>query len=186
MCPDDTQQFNRLYHDCRSRFIRFAETYVEDTAVAEDIVMDGLIYYWEHRHQLKHEDNVPAYVLTVVKNKCINWLQREHMREKAERYLQQREDWELNLRLTTLEACSPEKLFSAEIQEIIDRTLAALPARSREIFVQSKYEDRTNREIAESMHLSLKSVEYHITKTLKILRVALKDYLMPIFFLFFV
>jgi RNA polymerase sigma-70 factor (ECF subfamily) len=183
---NDTQQFNRLYHDCRAGFIRFAETYVEDPAIAEDIVMDSLMYYWENRRLLKHEDNVPAYVLAAIKNKCINWLRRERLREEAERYLRQREDRELNLRLATLEACNPEKLFSDEIRQIVDRVLQSLPVRSREIFVRSKYENRTNREIADTMHLSVKSIEYHITKVLKILRIALKDYRTPIFFLFFV
>ncbi|MDR1454775.1 MAG: RNA polymerase sigma-70 factor [Tannerella sp.] len=184
MYSSDTQQFNRLYRDYRSRFIRFARTYVEDSDTAEDIVMDSMIYYWENRRLLQHEDNLPAYVLAVIKNKCLNHLQRERMREDAESYLHQRADWELNLRIATLEACNPEKLFSDEVQQIIDRTVASLSAQSREIFVRSKYRDQTNREIAGALKLSVKSVEYHMTKTLKQLRAALKDYL-PLLFLFF-
>ncbi|MDR2469498.1 MAG: RNA polymerase sigma-70 factor [Tannerella sp.] len=179
----DAQRFNRLYHDCRSRFIHFAETYVDDTATAEDIVMDSLMYYWENRHTLKHENNLPAYLLKVIKHKCINHLQRERVREEVEKQILRQENWELNLRLTTLNACNPEKLFADEIRQIINRTLAALPQQSRNIFIWSKYENRTNQEIANALHLSIKSVEYHITKVLKQLRAALKDYLILFFLL---
>jgi RNA polymerase sigma-70 factor (ECF subfamily) len=183
MYTNDTRRFSRLYRDYRSRFIRFAKTYVEDYDTAEDIVMDSMMYYWENRHLLQHENNLPAYVLAVIKSKCLNHLQRERAREEAENYLHQRADWELNLRIATLEACNPEKLFSDEVQQIIDGAVASLSAQSREIFIRSKYKSQTNREIADALKLSVKSVEYHMTKTLKLLRAALRDYLPLLFFI---
>ncbi|MDR1335860.1 MAG: RNA polymerase sigma-70 factor [Tannerella sp.] len=186
MYPSDIQRFNRLYRDYRSRFVRFAQTYVEDFDTAEDIVMDSMMYYWENRRALRHGDNLPAYVLAVVKSKCMNWLQRERTREDVESHLRQRADWELELRIATLEACNPEKLFSDEVKRIIDKTVASLPSQSREIFIRSKYGNQTNREIAGVLKLSVKSVEYHMTKALKRLRAALKDYLLFLILYFFV
>lgn len=175
--PGVTSNFTQLYKEYKYRFTHFAKTYVDDLIIAEDIVMDSLMYYWENQSSLKNDSNIPAYILTVIKNKCLNYLNRERTREEVERYIQNREDWELNLRIATLEACNPEKLFSDEIQRIIDQTLASLPAQSREIFIRSRYENQTNKEIAEALGLSVKSIEYHITKTLKIMREELKDYL---------
>ena len=60
-----------------------------------------------------------------------------------------------------------------------------MPPQTREVFMMSRFQNKSNKEIAESMNISVKSVEYHITKTLKVLRVALKDYL-PIFFFLFI
>jgi len=174
---EEINSFTHLYREYKHRFTHFAKTYVEDIVIAEDIVMESLMYYWENRLSLQNDSNIPAYILTVIKNKCLNHLQRERTREEAEKYLQNREDWELNLRIATLEACNPERLFSDEIQRIIEETLASLPPLSREIFIRSRYENQTNKEIAEAFGLSVKSVEYHITKTLKIMRKALKDYL---------
>lgn len=172
----DINDFDRLYHDYRQRYIRFARTYVRDTATAEDIVMDSLMYYWENRSALPHQTNIPAYVLTIVKNRCINHLRREQKREEVERLISEHEAWELSVRISTLEACNPEQLFSEEIQAIIQKTLDSLPEQSRRIFIRSKYEYRSHREIADDLGLSIKSIEYHITKTLKLLRQALKDY----------
>lgn len=169
--------FNRLYHDYKLRFTHFAKTYVDDWVVAEDIVMDSLMYYWENRSSLKNDSNIPAYILTVIKNKCLNFLQRERTREEAQKYLSNCLDWELTIRIATLEATNPEKIFSDEIQNLIDEALASLPDLSRDIFIRSRNENQTNKEIADALGLSVKSVEYHITKTLKYLRKALKDYL---------
>ncbi|MDR2920008.1 MAG: RNA polymerase sigma-70 factor [Tannerella sp.] len=174
---NDIYDFNRLYHDYKKRFTHFAKTYVDDLAVAEDIVIDSLMYYWENRLSLENNANIPAYILTVIKNKCLNYLHRERIREEVEKYISDKEEWELNLRIATLEACDPKKLFSDEIQAIINSTLDSLSEQSRDIFIRSKYENQTNKEIARNLGLSIKSIEYHMTKTLKVLRVALKDYL---------
>lgn len=172
----EIDSFNRLFLDYKPRFIHFARTYVGNRETAEDIVIDSLMYYWERRCELRNDSNIPAYILAVIKNRCLNYLQHERTKEDAESYLAKCEDWELSLRIATLDACNPEKLFSEEVQSIIEKTLASLSPLSREIFIRSKYENQTNKEIAAALNLSVKSIEYHITKTLKILRIALKDY----------
>ena len=147
-----------------------------DEFVAEDVVVESFMYYWENRETIPNHSNIPAYILTVVKNKCLNHLRREKTREEMQRHLQDQDAWELQLRIATLEACDPEALFSKELQEIIQKTLNTLSPQSREIFIRSRYENQTNKEIAEALGLSVKSVEYHITKTLKLFRKVLVDY----------
>lgn len=92
---------------------------------------------------------------------------------------------ELNIRISTLEACNPDELLSTEIQEIVTKTLSLLPEQSRLIFELSRYSNKTNKEIAEELNVSIKTVEYHITRTLKQLRTDLKDYLPFFLFLFY-
>ena len=87
------------------------------------------------------------------------------------------------LKITTLEACDPEELFSSEAQRLIDETLESLPEKTRTIFIMSRYENKTHKEIAEHLGLSTKSIEFHISKALGVLRKRLKDYL-PFFLIF--
>ena len=101
--------------------------YVRDMAVAEDFTIEALMQYWENRNTLKADSNVPAYILTIIKNKCINYLQHIQVREDASEHLKNHAEWELNTRISTLEACDPEELFTAEAQEIVNKTLATLP-----------------------------------------------------------
>ncbi|MBC8619486.1 RNA polymerase sigma-70 factor [Parabacteroides faecis] len=172
----DIEVFNQLFREYKDRFTRFAKTYVYDSDQAEDIVIESFMYYWENRTTLNEGNNIPSYILTVIKHKCLNYLQRLKTRDDIEKYLIQTEEWELQIKIATLEACNPERLFSEEVQHIIDKTLADLPEQTRNIFIMSRYQDKNHREIAEEVGLSTKSIEYHITKTLKLLRDALKDY----------
>lgn len=172
----DIRMFNELYREYKARFVFFAKMYVRDEFVAEDIVVDSLLYYWENKENLSHQSNIPAYVLTIVKNKCLNYLRHERTREDIVKQLQDQNAWELQLRIMTLEACEPEFLFSEELRKIATETIDSLPSLSKEIFIRSRYENQSNKEIAEALGLSVKSIEYHITKTLKILRKMLIDY----------
>ena len=175
--------FNHLFTNYKRKFVHFAKTYVNDRAIAEDITIESMIDYWENRNSLPTDSNIPAYILTVIKHKCLNYLQHLRTTEKVAKYLKDCSDWELDLRISTLEACNPERIFCDEIQKIVKETLQKLPLQTREIFIRSRYNNQTHKEIAESLKISTKSVEFHLTKALKVLRVALKDYF-PLFFLF--
>lgn len=172
--------FNELFTTYKGKFIRFAQTYVRDTAVAEDYVIDSLLYYWENRHKLEGDVNVPAYVLTVLKHKCLNYLQHQSLHEEVMSSMLSHAQWELNTRIASLEACEPYELFVEEAQEIVKTTLAQLPQRTREIFVMSRMQNLSHKEIAEKLGITAKGVEFHISKALKELRIGLKDYL-PVF-----
>jgi RNA polymerase sigma-70 factor (ECF subfamily) len=174
---------NELYLTYNERFVRFAKTYVFVREVAEDIVMESFMCYWENRLAMPSESNVPAYIFTLIKNKCLNHLRRLRMQEDVAKYLSHLEKWELNLQISTLEACNPEKLFSEEVQQLVNRALTSLPEKTYEIFIRSRYHDQSHKEIADKLGLSTKSVEYHITKALKTLKIALKDYYTFILFL---
>mgnify|MGYP000468207153 CR=1 FL=1 len=178
--------FSELFTNYRERFIRFAETYVRDTAVAEDYVMDSFVYYWENRYNLGDNVNVPAYVLTIIKHKCLNYLQHQSLHKEIVNHIAFHAQWELNTRIASLESCEPYELFASEAQEIVKTTLERLPERTREIFIMSRMRNLSHKEIAEELHISTKGVEFHITKALKKLRAELKDYLPIFFYLFFV
>jgi len=177
------ETFNQLYIRCKHKYIWFARSYLYDEDIANDIVMDSFMYYWENIQNIKSGQNIEAYLLKVVKHKCLNYLKRWRKQKEIGQLLLNIETWELDLQIATLEACNPERLFSREIQEIIDKSIEKLPDRTREIFVRSRYDNQSNKEIGDSLHISTKSVEYHITRSLKLLRIALKDYF-PILMIF--
>mgnify|MGYP000017756353 FL=1 len=176
--------FNKLFSDYKERFVRFAYTYVRDQAVAEDFVIDSLIYYWENRHRLDENTNVPAYVLTTIKHKCLNYLQHIRLHEEVAENMVNHAQWELQTRIATLQACEPYELFTAEAEEIVNRTLESLPERTRQIFIMSRMQNMTYQEIASQLDITAKGVEFHIAKALKELRISLKDY-MPVFIYLF-
>ena len=179
----EIKEFNKLFSNYQGIFIRFANTYIQDEKTAEDIVVDSLVYYWENRHTLVSNANIPAYIMEVVKHKSLNHLRNQRIREDIEQNIRTHMERVRNLKITTLEACDPEELFSSEAQRLINEALETLPPKTRTIFIMSRYENKTHKEIAAQLELSTKSVEFHITKALNVLRKRLKDYL-PFFFIF--
>lgn len=174
--------FNKLFADYKGLFTRFANTYIKDEAAAEDLVIDGIMYYWENRGNLTSETNIPAYILEVIKHKCLNYLRHVRIREDVEQRMIEHHNRVTNLRIATLEACDPQEIFSKEAQELIEKALSMMPDKTRRIFMMSRYENKTYQEIADSYSLSIKSVEFHISKALKILKKQLKDYMLVLFF----
>lgn len=179
----DIISFNRLFTENHARFVRFASTYVDDRMAAEDIVMEAMMYYWENRCRLEFGLNSPAYIFTAIKNKCLNYLRDKQYQQQASEQLMEHASWKLSLQLATLEACDPEELFSDEIERLVNETLERLPETTRRIFIMSRFEEKSHREIAAEMNMSVKGVEYHISKATSALKHALKDFLPILLFL---
>ncbi|WP_321332569.1 RNA polymerase sigma-70 factor [uncultured Bacteroides sp.] len=182
---DDLLLFNKFFAEYQHSFIRFARTYIRDDVAAEDIVVEAMMYYWENRQRLPGDTNLPAYVLTIIKHKCLNHLRHLQAKEEALNDLTAHSQWELTTRITTLEACEPNELFDTEIRTIIDKVLLKLPDKTRRAFLLSRYENKSHREIAAILNISTKGVEFHITKVTNILRLALKDYLFLFILVFY-
>lgn len=181
----DLQTFNGLYTDYHDRLVRFAHSYVRDFSVAEDITTEAFIGYWKNMECLPEDVNVPAYLVTAIKNKCLNYLSRSETQSRILSHMKENAKWELGLRISSLEACDPEGLFSSEIESIVEETLAGLPEKTFEIFRLSRYKDQSHKEIAEALNISTKGVEFHISKALAKLRKNLKDYMISFFLFFF-
>ncbi len=140
-----------------------------DEHLAEDLVQDVFFELWKKYHRLTINISYRAYLRRAVINKSLNYI-RDHRRV----HFEQQDD----LPLTTSLADAEQLLEKAELQELIDRAIDQLPDRCRVVFVLSRFEDLTYREIAESLDISEKTVENQISKALRWLRSALGPYLL--------
>lgn len=181
----DIQSFNRLFNEYHERFIRFAMGYVRERETAEDFVSEAFTAYWENRERLSSGTKPPSYILTIVKNKCLNHLQHQQIQQRVASALRDHTEWVLQTKISTLEACDPDFLFSEEIQQIINSTLRHLPKKTRQIFLLSRNQELSYKEIAERTNLNQKTIEFHISKALQQLRLSLKDFMGSLFFLLF-
>lgn len=181
----DIQSFNLLFNEYHERFIRFAMGYVRDRQTAEDFVSEAFAAFWENNRRLSSNTKPPAYIMTIVKNKCLNYLQHQQIQQRVAEELRDHSEWVFQAKISTLEACDPDFLFSDEIQQIIDSTLSQLSEKTRQIFQMSRLEGLPYNVIAVKMNLSQKSIEYHISKALDLLRESLKDFL-SIFLIFLI
>lgn len=179
---DDFIAFNDLYNKNYQGFVRFAHSYLNDRAIAEDFVADSFLAYWNNHSRIEPDSKAKVYILVVLRNKCLNHL-RKKKNDRA--YIDKMSDlmrWDLSTRINTLEACNPEEVFSREIRQIVEHALESLPEKTLRVFKLSRYEHKSNQEIAEILGVSVKGVEFHITKALNILRNELSDYLSAFLF----
>lgn len=181
---EDIQNFNALFNEYYKRFIHFAVGYLRDEQVAEDFVSEAFTIYWENRANLIPETIPQAYILAIIKNKCLNHIKHTLIKQKVTDELRNHSEWKLQTKISTLEACDPDFIFSKELQELINATLEKLPAKTQQIFSLSRDKGLTYRDIANRTNLSQKAVEFHISKALHHLRVSLKDFIALSAFIF--
>lgn len=181
---DTEQHFGTFYNSYYKRFIRYAFYYVNDKQTAEDITHDALIYYWENRERLSPEVDVLGYILLTVRNKCLNYL--KHLQLEAD-YMHKHielQEQEIKARIMTLEDADYVDIFMKDIVKIMTDSLTKLPQQTRDIFIQNRFHNKSRKEIAMELGVSVQKIDYHINKANEHLAKDLKDYL-PLLLLFF-
>lgn len=177
-------EFGHLYNQYRQRFVIIARRYVRDRMIAEDIVADSFVSFWNNRNNIPSDTNLPAYILTIVKNKSLNWLHAQQIHMRIENNIQTTQARLVDANIRSLESCDPERLFASEVQRIVKDATSRMPELTRIVFEKSRNEGKTYAEIAKECGISNRQVASEIQKALAILRNALKDYI-PAFMLAF-
>lgn len=172
-----TAEFGRLFATWRARFEAIACRYVRSAAVAEDLVSDSFMSFWENRGRIPADANLQAYILIIVRNKCLDWLRAQSLHAKIEQEVYELRRRVLAADIRSLQAFNPEEIFSAEVVAIVRQSLDRLPELTREVFVARRFEELSYKEIAEKYGITVRRVEFELEKAVKQLRVALKDYL---------
>lgn len=174
---DNIRQFCNSFKCNRGRYVAFAVRFVRNETVAEDLVNDSFVLFWENRHNLSDDTICEAYFYTIVKNKCLNYLRDKQTHDRVHDKIHSVSDRLLQYDLTSLENYDPNLIFSSEIREIMLRQLDAMPDLMREIFKSNRYDNMTYEEIAAKYDISVWKVAREMQSALAILRHALKDYL---------
>ena len=179
---DDEAAFKVIFNDFYSKLYYFVLEFVPLKDVAENIVQDTLVTLWNKRNQLKDDSNLTSYLFTVAKNNALKSLREKKYSQKL--FSNAMDVGELDLNVETLSTVDTSVCAFMDIEQIIQETLASLPPQCRKVFELSRFQEMKNREIAEELNISIKTVEKHISKGIKIFKVALKDYLPLVAYLF--
>ncbi len=172
----DEESFKKVYDHFYSRLLYFVLEYVPNPDIAENIIQDTFLILWEKKTNLKPDTNLNAYLYTVAKNNSLKYLRDQKYSHKLF-VSNQLSLSEQELNLSALEKMDTSTLVFEEIETIIKKTLETLPEQCRIVFEYSRFEEKKNKEIAEILNISTKTVEGHMTKALKVFRTSLKDYL---------
>ena len=158
----------------------FAAQYVCDDFLAETIVSDVIFHLWEIREQLEITKGLRGYLMSCVKNRCLDYLKSQHNQHEIVmsspllydfpviNYIQE-SDYPLG------------KLLEKELEDEIMKAIERLPIESRRVFRLSRFGEKTYQEIAEELDISENTVKYHIKRSIALLKEDLEKYLTVVF-----
>ena len=159
-CFDDAQAYKQLFLLFYPSLVPFAVSIIRSKEVAEEIVSDVFIKVWEKRHQLDKVENLPFYLFTAVKNKCITRL--NDPKNKA-----QIDITDVSFEFRSIYYDPEQKMISAETIGQIHAAIQDLPPRCKLIFKLVKEEGLKYKEVAELLQLSVKTVENQMSLAFK-------------------
>lgn len=140
---------------------------IPDRDTAEDLVQDVFVELWRKHRQLTVQQSMRAYLKRSAVNKALN-------------YIRDRKIHLVDTPLNPIPALQPpvvQQLAAEELQQYIDAAIDRLPERCRLVFVLSRFEDMSYKEISDKLGISVKTVENQVSKALRLLRDQLGPYL---------
>jgi RNA polymerase sigma-70 factor (ECF subfamily) len=167
--------FRQVFDSHYPRLVRFAKEYVGDKHDAEDILQDVFLTLWEKRTSLRADTNLNAYLLTLVKYQCMDFLKHKQVVNRFLAHQKSLQQQETAFNYYSISKFEPEQMDIESLERLAGKAIGELPEQCRKVFELSRYDGLKYREIAEKLGISVKTVETHISHALKILRITLKD-----------
>ena len=178
----DEKTYISLFREYYVPLCAYSRRYVGRKDIAEEIVSDTFLKIWENRETIQIRTSVKAYLFHAVCNNSLNYLRKLKKEEILDEYFL--ETSSENIGFTSVsEEIEEQSLTLESINEKIEEAVSLLPEQQQKVFRLKRFEGKKNKEVAEIMGLSIKTVEMHLSKATLNLRKTLKDYL-PSFLLF--
>lgn len=154
-----------------------ARGYVDDAAVAEQLVGDVIFHLWEVHESLDIRISLRSYLIRAVRNRCLDYL--DSQKQKNEIPFSKLGDGEsLEGRYISSEDYPLGILLERELEHEIRSAIRHLPEECRRVFVKSRFEEKKYEEIARELGISVNTVKYHMKSALARLYAELSKYML--------
>ena len=164
--------FTEIYNRYWKRLFALAYSYTKDKYAAEEIVQEVFFSLWNRKGTLKIE-TLSSYLATAIKFSVFKSV-----------YTRNRQAQIIEGIAKTMMADLPEDLVHAKfLEEYVNGIVEQLPEKCRQVYKYSRQQGLSAQEIAAEMNIAEKTVEAHLTKALKVLRLNLKEIMLLIIFL---
>lgn len=174
----DKKAFEEVFNTYYQLLCNYACSMLNDIDEAEEVVQNMFFNIWAKRESLQVNTSIKSYIYRATHNDCLNKIKHGKVRTV---YAQ-----DYKSTMNHHQHDSAEVLQAKELGLTINRAIDTLPEQCRQVFQLSRFENLKYQEIADRMRISVKTVENHMGKALKILRHELKDYLHLVLYLFLI
>lgn len=162
----DLNSFKVVYHHYYRSLCVFAQAYLHEDLLAEDVVQDVFTQVWEQAPLLTGHTKLQAYLYAMVRNRCLNIIKNKKQQQKYQDNRELLELWQED---------ENTHLIKAEITREIFNRIEDLPQRAKEVFKLSYLDRLKEYEVAERLNISINSVKTHKKRARKILKDQLKN-----------
>lgn len=164
----DADAFDAIFRAQYARLVGLAESMLSDRGTAEEITQDVMLELWRRRETLAIETTLKGYLVRAVRNRALNHIRHQKVVRRAE---------PLAAAEVTPVPPPDKDLGLTEIDSAVRSAVAELPPRCREVFELSRAQGLSYAEIAQTMEISVKTVEAQMGKALRTLRERLAPWL---------
>lgn len=156
--------FELLFKKFRPGLKNFANSIIHNEPEAEEIVNDVFLSIWDKRGTLSFDDNLKNYLFKAVKNRCLNAIKRNKLPFQ---------EMDETLPVIANQSNALDRMEANEVQKSITFHINRLPNKCKQVFLLSRMQELSYKEIAELMDISPKTVENQIGIALKFLKESL-------------
>ena len=160
---NDNLAFKSLFDQYGKKVYFFINSYLKNKADAEDLTQNVFIRIWESRMSLDTNKSVKGFIFTVAYNTAIDYIRKKGFNELIS--LSSFSDIALSDK-----SSSDELVIQGQLNSLYERAVQILPPKRREIFLLSRHDGLTNKQIADHLNISVKTVENQMTAALSSLR----------------
>lgn len=164
---DNKEAFNLLYYRYCKKLYYFSLKYLHNSEEAEELVQSVFTSVWIHRKSLDVTLSVKNYIYRSAVNYIYNHLKKKAIRTQFIESELQKGEFQSNQ--------TYDQVFFNDLEESINSIIKTLPSQQQQVFRLSRIESLTHEEIAQKLDISLRTVENHIYRALKIIKNKLKD-----------
>ncbi len=168
--------FEQVFGQNREMLERLAYFYVGSREEAQDIVSQSFMKLWEKKDELVQDRLIP-YLFTTVKNACLDYRKEADIHRQVHEHILHQERSMMDIYTATIASRDPVALFTDEILSIYKETLLSLEPEKREVWLRSRIEGLSYKEIADTLGITYKRVDKDMQKVAKKLKEALSEYL---------
>jgi len=139
-----------------------------DNEKAKDLVQDVFFELWKKREKIEIQSSLKAYLRRAVVNRSLNYIKTQKRFDFGD------ENFDAQTADRTFSA--QKNLEAQDLKSALNNAIDSLPAKCKAIFILSRFEKLSHKEIAAKLDISTKTIENQITKALKIVRAAVEKY----------
>jgi RNA polymerase sigma-70 factor (ECF subfamily) len=168
---DNEGAFHTLFERYAGKVRSLAFSKVNSKEIAQEIVQEVFTYIWERRHDLQIS-SFSSYVFVAVKYQAINYFKSEITHQRHHKL------YKAFIKIS--EESTMQSIQYNDLAEALEESVQKLSYKTQLVFRLNRFEGRSISEIALKLNLSEKAIKYHISRSLKELRVYLKEFLVSI------